>query len=531
MVGLSAQLEFLVFLVHLELAAAGDAAAAHAAGHDGRVGGHAAAGGQNALRGLHAFNVLRGGFQADQDHLFTPGRPLLGVLGGEDDLAAGGSRGSAQGVARQFDRVGVVALFPFVGLFQSGRVKLRVQQRVQGPGLDHGDGFLLVDHALVHEVAGNFQRGGGSALAVAGLEHVQLAVLHCELHVLHIVVVVFQGLADVLELAERVGELLGHFGDGHGSADTGDDVLALSVGQELAEQLFLASGGVAGKGDAGAAVVAHVAEGHGLDVDGGAPGIGDVIIPAVNVCAGVIPGTEHGFDRAQELLLGIGGEVLADFLLVLGFELVGKLLQVLRRELHVLGDALLLLHLVNELLEVLLAHLHDDVGVHLNKAAIAVPGPPGVAGLPDEHLDHILVESQIQNGVHHAGHGGPCAGADGDQQRVLEVTELLAGDLLHLRDILHDLGEDIVVDPPAVLVVLGAGFGGDGETLGDGQADVGHFGQVRAFAAQQLTHVRVALGEQVAVLFAHFHSSVFFAFTRQRGLVRQANVCLNAFLL
>ena len=59
-------------------------------------------------------------------------------------------------------------------------------------------------------------------------------------------------------------------------------------------------------------------------------------------------------------------------------ELAGQLLQVISGELHVLGDAALLLHLVDKLLKVLLAHLHDHVGVHLDKAAVAVPGPAGV---------------------------------------------------------------------------------------------------------------------------------------------------------
>ena len=161
------------------------------------------------------------------------------------------------------------------------------------------------------------------------------------------------------------------------------------------------------------------------------------------------------------------------------------------------------LHLVDELLKVLLAHLHDHVGVHLDKAAVAVPGPAGVAGLLGHDLHHLVVQAQVQDGVHHAGHGGPGAGTDGDQQGVLEVAELLAGDLLHLADILHDLRLDLVVDLLAVLIVLGAGLGGDGEALGHGQADVGHLGQVGALAAQQLTHVGVALREEVHILCCH----------------------------
>ena len=49
-------------------------------------------------------------------------------------------------------------------------------------------------------------------------------------------------------------------------------------------------------------------------------------------------------------------------------------------------------------------------------------------------------------------------------------------------------------------MISGAGFGGNGEALGNRQADVGHFGQVGALAAQQLAHGGVAFGEQVHVL-------------------------------
>ena len=88
------------------------------------------------------------------------------------------------------------------------------------------------------------------------------------------------------------------------------------------------------------------------------------------------------------------------------------------------------------------------------------------------------------------------------------IAELLAGDLLHLLDVFHDLGHDGVVDLAAIFIILGAGLGGDGEALGDGQADVGHLGEVCALAAQKLTHARVAFREQVDILFAHWFSSI-----------------------
>ena len=59
------------------------------------------------------------------------------------------------------------------------------------------------------------------------------------------------------------------------------------------------------------------------------------------------------------------------------------------------------------------------------------------------------------------------------------------------------------VDLAAILIVLSAGLGGNSEALGNGQADIGHLGQVCALAAKQLTHLCVAFGKQINILLAH----------------------------
>ncbi len=316
-------------------------------------------------------------------------------------------------------------------------------------------------------------------------------------------VVILQNLADAGELGEGLGELLRHFGDGHGGTDTGHHVLTLGVGQELAEQLLLAGGRVPGKGDTGAAVVTHVAEGHGLDVDGGAPGIGNVIFPAVDVGTGVIPGAEHGLDGAHQLFLGVSGEVYAQLFLILGLELECQFLQVVSVQLHILLDALARLHLIDEGLKILLAHFHNHVGIHLDEPAVAVPGPAGVAGLGSHHRHHVLIEAQVQNGIHHARHRGPGAGTDRDQQGVFLIPELLTGDFLQLVHVGHDLGLDFIVNLAAILVILGAGLRRNSKALGNRQSDVGHFGQIRPLATQKLPHFSVTLGKEIDILVRH----------------------------
>ncbi len=286
------------------------------------------------------------------------------------------------------------------------------------------------------------------------------------------------------------------------STDTSNDVLALCVHQELTGQDLFTGGGVTGKRNAGTGIVVLVAECHHLDVNSGTPGIRNIVVTTVNVCTGVVPAAENSFDSTDQLFFGVRREVFADFCFVLSFELFSQFLEVFSGQLDVLSNASFLFHLVDQLFKVLFADFHNDVGVHLDKSSVAVVSPTGVAPAGDG-LNNFLIQTKVEDGVHHAGHGSTGAGTNGNQQRIFFITEFLAGDLFHLADVFHDLGHDIIVNLLTVLVVLGAGFSGNGEALGNRQAEVGHLSQVCAFTAQQLTHVSVAFAEQVAILLAH----------------------------
>ena len=455
------------------------------------MGGHAAADGQNTLRIVHAFDILGGGLQSHEHDLLALLAFFDGVLGREHDATAGGAGRCGKRGSDGFRR------------FQSLRVELRVKERVERLGIDLHERFLFGNHALVDEVAGDFDSGLRRALAVTGLEHVEFSVLDGELHILHIAVMVFEGLADFLELRVAFGHDLRHLGDGHGGTDARNDVFALRVHQKFAHELLFARGGVARERHARSRRIAHVAERHHLYVYRRAPAVRNVVLHSVIVRAGVVPRTEHRFDRAEELLFRIIGEVYADFRLIFRFELGGELFEVVRGELDVLRDALFFLHLVDELFEIFLADLHDDVGIHLDKSSVAVPRPTGIARFLGDDFDNRLVETEVQNGVHHAGHGSSRAGADGNEKRVFEIAEFLARNLFHLLDVGEDFRLNVGIDLSAVLVILRAGLRGNGEALRNRKAETGHFRKMGALTAEKLAHFRITLCKEVAILFCH----------------------------
>ena len=287
-------------VVDAERAGAGDAGLAHAARHHGGVRGHAAARGEDAFGGVHAVDVLGRGLDPHQDHLLAVGLELRRLVGGEHDLA-GGRAGRGRQAGRDHLALGV-------------GIDGRVQQLVERGRIDARHRLLPGDQLLVGKLDRDAQRRLGGALAVARLQHPQLALLDRELEVLHVAVVPLERAVDAGQLLERVrhralhrrlvgaGLLARGLGDLLRRADAGDHVLALGVDQELAVEPLLAGRGIAREGDAGRRGLAHVAEHHGLHVDRGAPAFRDVVQAAIGDGALVHPRAEHRADRAPQLL-------------------------------------------------------------------------------------------------------------------------------------------------------------------------------------------------------------------------------------
>jgi hypothetical protein len=99
-VGLTGELELLVLFIHGDSGATGNTAGAHATRNNSCVGGHTAANGEDTLCSLHAFDILRRGFKANEDNLFALLVPNLCIFGGEDDLAASSTGRCSQSLSQ-----------------------------------------------------------------------------------------------------------------------------------------------------------------------------------------------------------------------------------------------------------------------------------------------------------------------------------------------------------------------------------------------------------------------------------------------
>ena len=127
---------------------------------------------------------------------------------------------------------------------------------------------------------------------------------------------VFEGLGNVCELLIYLRHLVREVRDRLRRSDTGNNIFALRVHQIFAIQLLFACGGVSCESNARAAIVAHVAEYHGLYVNRRTPAGRDIVHAAINDCSRVIPGTEYSRYGFEQLFLCILRELFAHFLLI-----------------------------------------------------------------------------------------------------------------------------------------------------------------------------------------------------------------------
>ncbi len=182
--------------------------------------------------------------------------------------------------------------------------------------------------------------------------------------------------------------------------------------------------------------------------------------------------------------MSCGIHVLREDLLELGHQL----LEILSSEVGVALDALGQLALGDGVLEEIGVDAHNHVGEHLDETTIGVPAKAGVVGLLNDALDRLVIEAQVEHGVHHARHGEGGAGAHRYQQGILGIAQLLAHAVLEVLASLVDLGID-ALRPGIVIARIGnTGLAGDGESWRHRQANLCHLGQVGALAADHVIH-------------------------------------------
>ena len=352
--------------------------------------------------------------------------------------------------------------------------------------------------------------------------------MYGELHILHVAVVVFQLLLDGVQLVVQLRHSLFHRrilactlfladtlercpaaatlkGDLLRGADTCYHVLALCIHKVLTVEDILAGSGIAAEANAGSRGLAHVTEHHRHDGNSGTPLVGYAFHLTIEDSTLVHPAAEHSADCAPQLLHRVGGEVLAGLLFDSRLEAGYEELQLVYIQVLIQLDTANLFYFLDDSLEgvdVLFVdglHAEHHIAVHLYEAAVGVVNEVGVVGFLGHALCHGVVQTEVEDGVHHTGHGSARTRANADEQRVSGVAELAVHQVLYmLYGSQHLIVQEFHNLLLPYLIVLVAGVGRDGESRRNGHTYQVHLGAVSALSAQHFTHLGITFSLSVS---------------------------------
>ncbi len=464
-----------VFNIDLDVVAAHDAAFTPAARNECRVRGHTAFAGQNGFRSMHTFHVFRGSFVAYQDDR----RFFLGKFDGSFGIEYDDAFGAA-GAGRQAFGDRRSGSFRF-------RIEARQQQFDQLVRADAHDGGVFVDQAFFIHIHGHFNGRNAVALADAALEHIKCTAFDSKLDVLHVFVMLFEFAFVTVQFFVQVrherterGQVLalcvfGEIIDRRRRTDTRYHVFALCIYQVFAVKMVVAVARVAGECHTGSGVGTHVAEHHSLHVDGRTPVAGYFFNAAVFNGSFTVPAAEYGADTTPELVHGIFRETYSEHVFHRFFKHDDQCVEVFGSQIRVAGISVLFLDGFEFFFQDFPdtfsvfgvqagGFFHHHVGIHHDEAAVCVVSKPFITGLGNEPLDRIVVEADIQHGIHHAGHGSAGARAYGQEQGIRSVAKGTTHQFFHFCQGAQGFLFEAEGISFTVVVEIGANFRGNCKT-------------------------------------------------------------------
>ena len=252
------------------------------------------------------------------------------------------------------------------------------------------------------------------------------------------------------------------------------------------------------KADAGAGVHAEVAEHHRLDVDGGAEVLGDPLLAAVEHARGRCSTSRRrrGWrgPAARAGPAGSRGRRARVTMLLEGRRRAPRRSSASRSRSFV--GALGVLGRVEGVGEVLAVDAEHGGAEHLQQPAVGVQREALVLALPGEARDRLVVEADVEDGLHHPGHRELRARAHADTSSGSSGSPSVGPSPPRAREVLADLARARRARRPS-REVGAARLGGDREARRHRQPQVGHLGEVGALAPEQVLLVLVAVGEVV----------------------------------
>ena len=172
-------------------------------------------------------------------------------------------------------------------------------------------------------------------------------------------------------------------------------------------------------------------------------------------------------------------------LLVDFFVSLAQLDQTFSRNVGVFFDVVFLLDLVERFFKVFVMNANNHVAEHVDQTTVSVVSESFVLSRSRQTFGRLVVETKVQNGVHHPRHRDGRTRSNRNQQRVGFVAKLLAEFLFKVSNVGLHVIHQASRQSFASFVEGVAAFSGDGESRRNRQSNARHGSEVQTLTAEQ----------------------------------------------
>ena len=137
---------------------------------------------------------------------------------------------------------------------------------------------------------------------------------------------------------------------------------------------------------------------------------------------------------------------------------------------------------LKDFFEMVVLNAKHHIAIHLNKPAVTVIGKTTITRNRRQGFDRLVIQTKVQNRIHHAGHGCPRTRTNRYQKGIVCVAKLAPDQFFNCRQCRFDFGIQTIRVGTIIVIKRRADFGCNGKARRDRKPKIAHLGKVCALA-------------------------------------------------
>ena len=134
-------------------------------------------------------------------------------------------------------------------------------------------------------------------------------------------------------------------------------------------------------------------------------------------------------------------------------------------------------------------HTQHHITIHLHKSTVTIPSKTLVTGFLDQPLKGLFIKTNIQNGIHHTGHGNPGTATAGNEKGVFWIAKYGTHFSFGFLKSFYNLSPKSFWVLTIVIVKISTDFCGNGKTCRHRKSNIAHFCKIGTLPTKQVFHV------------------------------------------